>query len=260
MVPYVEFRGVYKSFGTQTVLSDLNLVIPQGKITYIVGRSGEGKSVTLKHIVGILQPDRGEIWVGGTRVDTLGPCERGALRRKIGFLFQDGALFDSLPVWENVAFPLVQSGLWDSLGARDLGDRVQRSLDLVGLGSTSPGAFPQELSIGEKKRVGLARALVVEPELLLYDEPTTSMDPEVAQWIDGLTAQLGKDSPGLTSLVVSHDIESCAQVADRIVLLHGGRVYAEGTRDEVLSSKDPLVQQFFSGSAEGPLTQPPSVP
>lgn len=250
MESIVSFREVSKAFGPLKVLRGLDLDIPKGRITFIIGRSGEGKSVTLKHIVGILRPDSGKISVLGQEVDTATRKDWIALRRRIGILFQDGALFDSLSVLENVAFPLREFGTNDEA---ELHTRVASLLEQVGL----PGrerAMPTQLSIGEKKRVGLARALALQPELLLYDEPTTSMDPLVSELIDDLIIQTQKKMPGMSSVVISHDLRSILEAAEYIVFLHEGRAYHQGTPDDFRRSQDPVVRQFLSGDRNGPLS------
>ncbi len=251
MGPYiVEFRDVHKTFGKHPVLRGLSVGIPRGKITFVIGQSGEGKSVTLKHTVGILKPDFGEIVFDGKSMAGASTEEWIEARKKIGILFQDGALFDSLSVFENVVFPLRE---FTSLSEPELKKECAYLLELVGL----PGrenAFPAELSIGEKKRTGLARALALKPKLLLYDEPTTSMDPLISELIDALIVDTQKRIPGLTSVVVSHDVGSILEVAEHIVLLVKGKVYKEGDAQEFKASTDALVQQFLSGSQTGPLT------
>lgn len=246
----VEFRGLKKSFGSQTVLSGIDLQIPRGKITFVIGQSGEGKSVTLKHIIGILQPDEGSVFIDGKNMSSSTSEEWIQVRQKVGILFQDGALFDSLTVFENVVFPIRE---FRTVSESDLVTECARLLQLVGL----PGkedAFPSELSIGEKKRVGLARALALSPSILLYDEPTTSMDPLVSELIDELIISTQKKIPGLSSVVVSHDVGSILEVPDHIILLVQGKVYLAGPTQVFKSTTDPLVLQFLQGSREGPLT------
>lgn len=248
--PVIEFVDVKKAFGSQRVLRGLSLSVPRNRITFIIGRSGEGKSVTLKHIVGILHPNSGTIRVLGREVKRGDRAGWAEVRKGIGLLFQDGALFDSLTVFENVAFPLREAGYRD--GAK-LNTRVADLLEQVGL----PGleqAFPATLSIGEKKRVGLARALALQPEILLYDEPTTSMDPLVSELIDNLIVETQKKNPSMTSVVISHDLPSILGIAEYIVLLHEGRAYAQGTPEEFRVNSDPVVRQFLSGDRNGPLS------
>jgi phospholipid/cholesterol/gamma-HCH transport system ATP-binding protein len=250
----VEFHDVHKTFGSNRVLRGIDLRIPEGKITFVIGRSGEGKSVTIKHIVGILKPDRGRVVFDGKDMTEAGPREWEVERRKIGLLFQDGALFDSLSVAENVAFALREDGT-ARMGLAQMNARVVELLAKVGL----PGIedkFPPELSIGEKKRVGLARALALDPKLLLYDEPTTGMDSLVSELIDNLIVDMQAKTPGLSSVVISHDVRSILKVAESIVFLHEGRIYMQGTPDEFRRSEDPVIKQFLTGSPRGPLSRP----
>ncbi len=222
----------------------------------MIGQSGEGKSVTLKHIVGILKADEGRVVVDGVDLSKASNAEWIAARMKIGILFQDGALFDSLTVFENVVFPLRE---FRKMNEAELLAECARLLELVGL----PGkeaAYPAELSIGEKKRVGLARALALSPSLLLYDEPTTSMDPLISELIDELIVSTQRRIAGLSSVVVSHDVGSILEVPDHIILLVRGKVYMEGSPQEFRNTADPLVRQFLQGGREGPLTLQRSSP
>lgn len=248
----IEIQGVNKSFGTKHVLNNLSFKIPRGKISFIIGRSGEGKSVTIKHVVGILKPDSGEIYIDGTPMHTATESLWEKMRLKIGILFQDGALFDSLNVFENISFPLVNHF---KLSERDVFLKVEALLESVGL-SGFEKKYPSELSIGQRKRVGLARAQALNPSLLLYDEPTTSMDPIVADLIDTLIVETQKKVVGLTTVVISHDVVSILKVAEYIFLLHQGQVYFQGTPDEFKKSPDALVQQFLNGDLHGPLDVP----
>ncbi len=238
------------------MLSGIDLKIPRGKITFVIGQSGEGKSVTLKHIIGILHPDEGSVFVDGKNMTQAGSEEWIKVRQKVGILFQDGALFDSLSVFENVVFPLRE---FRSFSEDELNAECVRLLQLVGL----PGkeqSFPAELSIGEKKRVGLARALALSPSILLYDEPTTSMDPLVSELIDELIISTQRRILGLSSVVVSHDVGSILEVPDHIILLVQGRVYLAGSTQLFKTTTDPLVRQFLQGGREGPLTLQRSSP
>ncbi|KAB8037993.1 ATP-binding cassette domain-containing protein [Silvanigrella paludirubra] len=248
----VSLIDVKKSFGNNHVLNGLNIEIPKHKISFIIGRSGEGKSVTLKNIIGILKPDSGEVWIDGFKMNDANEAKWNEARKKIGILFQDGALFDSLNIFENISFP-IQNHLKMSL--KDMETEVEKLLDIVGL----PGIqnkYPPEISIGERKRVGLARALALKPQLLLYDEPTTSMDPLVSDLIDNLIYNTQKNLDGITSVVVSHDITSVMNIAEYIFLLHKGKIYFHGTAQEFASSKDELVRQFLTGGRKGPLEVP----
>lgn len=248
----VEFRNVSKSFGPQKVLRELNLKIPRGRTTFIIGRSGEGKSVTLKHIVGILTPDTGSVFFDDQEMPKISGPLWVAARQKTGLLFQDGALFDSMTVAENVSFAINEHL---KLDFKETKKRIEELLELVGL-SGIIDAYPPDLSIGEKKRVGLARALSLNPKLLLYDEPTTGMDSIVAELIDNLVIETQKNQTGLTSVVISHDLPSILNVAEHIILLHEGRVYHEGSPENFKQSKDALVVQFLTGATEGPLAKP----
>lgn len=248
----VSLINVKKSFGNNHVLNGLNAEIPKHKISFIIGRSGEGKSVTLKNIIGILKPDMGEIWIDGMPMHTATEDQWNEARKKIGILFQDGALFDSLTIFENVSFP-IQNHF--KMPQKKIEHEVEELLEIIGL----PGIqnkFPPELSIGERKRVGLARALALKPQLLLYDEPTTSMDPLVSDLIDKLICTTQKKMDGITSVVVSHDITSVMNIAEYIFLLHKGKIYFHGTPKDFLSSPDELVRQFLTGGRKGPLEVP----
>lgn len=248
----IVLKDLNKSFANKNVLCDLNLKIPRGKISFIIGRSGEGKSVTLKHIFGILHPDSGEIWVNGTSMINASETTWEQIRKQIGVLFQEGALFDSLNVFENVSFPIVNHLDMDK---DDVNKEVENLLSLVGL----PGIenkYPSELSMGEKKRVGLARALALKPNLLLYDEPTTGMDPLVSDFIDELIKNTQHKMKGLTTVVISHDITSIMNIAEHIFLLHQGKIYFQGTPHEFRDTNDDLVKQFLTGNRNGPLSVP----
>ena len=242
----IELKGIHKSFNSHKVLNDLNLEIPDGKITVILGRSGEGKSVLLKHIIGLLKPERGRVIVQGTDLAKLDDREIKEFRKKFGMLFQNAALFDSLNVFENVAFPLKEHR---PMTDREMRDRVHEVLELVGLKGVDH-KFPSELSGGMRKRVGLARAIVLTPEILLYDEPTTGLDPIMTDAIDKLIMNTQKHL-GVTSIVISHDIEASFRIADKIAMIHEGVILLEGTRETFEKSKHPFVRQFLEGKATG---------
>jgi phospholipid/cholesterol/gamma-HCH transport system ATP-binding protein len=246
----IEFRDVYKAFGSNKVLNGLTVVIPKGKITFIVGKSGEGKSVTIKHIMGLLAPDRGSIVVDGKEITEYTDEELHVYRQQFGMLFQHAALFDSLTVEENVIFPLRERQR--SMPRKEMLARVHEVLEQVGLPNISQ-KYPSELSTGEKKRVGLARALVARPKVILYDEPTTGMDPLVSEMIDELIVKVGKDDPDLTSIVISHDLKAALATAENVVMLYKGKVSLEGEPQIFRTTKDPVVRQFFSGKVEGPM-------
>lgn len=223
--------------------------IPQGKITFIVGKSGEGKSVTIKHIMGLLRPDAGKIIVDGEDVTALPPEKLRSYRRKFGMLFQQAALFDSLTIGENVLFPLKEH---TKLPLADMLQRVEEVLRQVGLPNMQH-KYPNELSTGEKKRVGLARALATKPKILLYDEPTTGMDPLVSEMIDELIVQVNEQERGLTSVVISHDLKAAMATAEHIVMLYKGKIILFGSPATFAKSDDAIVRQFFSGRVEGPM-------
>ena len=214
----------------------------------MIGRSGTGKSVLLKHVVGLLQPDRGTVRVNGIDVATLEDKELLSLREQMGMLFQGGALFDSMTVGENVGLALREH---TPLPESQIEMVVAEKLSLVGLSGTE-GSRPSSLSGGMKKRAALARALAMNPKIMLYDEPTTGLDPITSDVINRLIRQL-QDRLGITSIAVTHDMRSAYHVADRIAMLHEGRIHAVGTPDEIQNTKDPILRQFIEGSSEGPL-------
>lgn len=243
--PMVRLVNISKSFGSLRVLDNVSLDIHRGQTTVIIGPSGTGKSVLLKHIVGLLRPDKGEVWFEGRRVDALAPHELVEVRKQIGFLFQMSALFDSLNVEQNVAFPLVQH---TGLEPRQRAERVDRVLKMVGLAGLQP-KMPADLSGGQRKRVALARAIVLEPCLVLYDEPTTGLDPIRSDVINELIIALSRRL-GITSIVVTHDMASANKIADRMLLLYDGQVVADGDPRTFRQSDSPLVQRFIKGQAD----------
>lgn len=245
----IRFEHISKSFGSRVVLDDLDLHIPKGKITFIVGKSGEGKSVTIKHIMGLLAPDKGRIVVDGEDITGFSHEELRLYRRNFGMLFQQAALFDSLTVGENVIFPLKEH---TKMPLTEMLARVEEVLAQVGLPNIQH-KYPTELSTGEKKRVGLARALVAKPKIVLYDEPTTGMDPLVSEMIDELIVQVNKEVKGITSVVISHDLKAAMATAEYIVFLYKGKVALAGSPDDFKKTKDAVVRQFFSGKVEGPM-------
>lgn len=245
----IEFCDVTKKFGNRAVLDRLNLVIPRGCITFIIGKSGEGKSVTIKHIMGLLKPTAGRIIVDEMDITEYDPERLRIHRRQFGMLFQHAALFDSLTVGENVIFPLREHS---TLPLPEMLQRVESVLVQVGLPNIQH-KFPTQLSTGEKKRVGLARALVAKPKIVLYDEPTTGMDPLVSEMIDDLIVQTSHDLPDLTSVVISHDLKAAMATADNIVFLYKGQVALAGPPAAFRVTKDPVVRQFFAGKVEGPM-------
>lgn len=246
----IEFKNISKSFGSKKVLDHLSFTLQKGKITFIVGKSGEGKSVTIKHMIGLLHPDEGQIILSGEDVTKFDPKRMRAHRRRFGMLFQSAALFDSMTVEENIEFPLKELG---NLSQKEIKQRVLEILNQVGLEEDLLQKHPSGLSTGEKKRVGLARALVSKPEIILYDEPTTGMDPLVSEMIDNLIVETSQKQKDLTSVVISHDLKAALATADRIIMLYKGKVALDATPDEFRKSKDEVVRQFFSGKIEGPM-------
>jgi len=245
----IVYQDVFKSFGPHHILRGLNLIIPEGGITAVIGRSGTGKSVTLKHVMGLLRPDSGKIWVGGDELTAMDDRALRKVRNRFGMVFQNAALFDSMSVFDNVAFPLREH---ERMKAKAIRDKVIHLLHAVGLHGVED-KMPSELSGGMRKRVGLARALVREPEFLLYDEPTTGLDPILTAAMDELMFQTQQSRPNLTSVVISHDMRAVLKFAEKIVMLHEGQVVHEGTPEWFEASDDALVQQFLSGSLEGPM-------
>ena len=244
----IRVRGLYRSFNGQHVLQGIDLDCPRGDTTVVIGRSGIGKSVLLKHIIGLMKPDKGEIWIDGIEITKLSSREMDNVRRRFGMLFQNAALFDSMNVMENVSFPLQEH---TRLTRREIEEKVREILRLVGLNGAEH-KMPSELSGGMRKRVGLARAIALDPPIILYDEPTTGLDPILSDTIDRLIMRM-EEELDVTSVVISHDIEGAFKIADRIAMLHDGRIQATGTPEEIRNSEDPVVRQFISGSAEGPI-------
>lgn len=241
---FIELKHVSKSFGRLVVLDKLDLAIPKGQSIVVIGASGTGKSVLLKHIVGLLRPDAGEVWFDGVRVDKMSERSLMNLRQRFGFLFQMGALFDSLTVGENIGFPLTEH---TRKSADEIDRIVHHRLGMVGL----PGLerkMPAQLSGGQRKRVALARAIALEPEVILYDEPTTGLDPVRSDVINQLILKLQRELK-VTSITVTHDMASAFKVGDRIVMLHDGKIIFDGTPEEIQQSEHPAVKQFVSGEA-----------
>lgn len=243
-MPIVRLINVSKSFDSLKVLSNVSIDIQPGGVTVILGPSGVGKSVLLKHIVGLLEPDAGEVWFDGERVDHLSESRQVAVRRKVGFLFQMGALFDSMNVEENVMFPLIEH---TKLTREEREQRVDRVLRLVCLSGIQT-KMPAELSGGQRKRVALARAVVLEPKLVLYDEPTTGLDPIRSDVINELILTLNR-ALGITSIVVTHDIASANKIADRMLLLYDGKIVCDGDPETFRQSENELVRRFIEGQA-----------
>lgn len=244
----IELINVHKRFGSQTVLNGLNLRIPAGSTTAVIGPSGEGKSVLLKHMIGLLRPDQGDVLVEGTSIIGLHHPQLNKVREKFAMVFQNAALFDSMTVYENVAFPLEEK---TSLSRDEISMRVATALQEVGLKNVNH-KYPDELSGGMKKRVGLARALQLEPQIVLFDEPTTGLDPVIRRAIHQLIKETQKKF-GFTAVIVSHDIPDIFDVAHHIAMLYRGQILQFGTPGEIQASDHPVVRQFISGSLDGPI-------
>ncbi|HEX9191285.1 MAG TPA: ABC transporter ATP-binding protein [Candidatus Deferrimicrobiaceae bacterium] len=245
----IEIRGLSKRFGKKVVLDGLDLAVPKGRNTVVIGGSGTGKSVLIKCVVGLLRPDSGEIRIEGEDVTKMDERELVRVRRKFGMLFQGSALFDSLNVGDNVAFALRRLKMFPERQIRDV---VEEKLTMVGLRDIQR-LMPAELSGGMKKRVGLARAIAAEPDILLYDEPTTGLDPIMADVINDLIVSL-RESLGVTSISITHDMASAYKIADTIAMLYKGRIVEVGTPAEIRGSSNPVVRQFVEGRAHGPIT------
>jgi phospholipid/cholesterol/gamma-HCH transport system ATP-binding protein len=240
----IELKNVSKAFGPLVVLDHLDLSIERGQSLVVIGASGTGKSVLLKHIVGLLRPDSGEVWFDGHRVDTLAERDLMEMRKRFGFLFQMGALFDSLNVGDNLAFPLVEHTHKKPPEIRRI---IAEKLELVGLPHFEK-KMPAQLSGGQRKRVALARAITLNPEVILYDEPTTGLDPVRSDVINQLIVKLNNELK-VTSITVTHDMASAFKIADRIVMLHEGKIIFDGTPKEIQETKVPIVHQFVIGQA-----------
>jgi phospholipid/cholesterol/gamma-HCH transport system ATP-binding protein len=244
----IQVIDVHRSFGSQQVLRGINLRVQKGEILAIIGRSGSGKTVLLRLIIGLVRPNRGQILIEGTDITQLSGRRLDRVRERFGMLFQGGALFDSMTVFDNVAFPLREK---TDLPPSEIADQVQKMLENVGLGEMGY-KFPAELSGGMKKRTALARALVTNPSSILFDEPTTGLDPILVHAIHQLIQET-HDTFGYTAVIVSHEIPEVFEIATRVAVIHEGRIIAEGTPEMILKSPDPFIQQFISGSLEGPV-------
>jgi phospholipid/cholesterol/gamma-HCH transport system ATP-binding protein len=245
----IEIRGLSKRFGTKVVLDGLDLKVPGGKNTVVIGGSGTGKSVLIKCVVGLLRPDEGEILIDGEDITRMKEAELVRVRQKFGMLFQGAALFDSLDVGDNVAFALRRLKM---VPERQIRDVVEEKLSMVGLREIQR-LMPAELSGGMKKRVGLARAIASEPDILLYDEPTTGLDPIMADVINDLIITL-RERLGVTSIAITHDMASAYKIADQIAMLYKGKIVEVGTPEEIRNTRNPVVAQFVQGRARGPIT------
>lgn len=248
--PKIQLKGVAKSFGSKKVLQGVDLEVPEGKSLVIIGGSGTGKSVTLKCVLGLIQPDSGSILIDGQETANLKGRQRDEMMRKFGMLFQGGALFDSLPVWQNVAFGLIHGKRMAKDEAREIAIEKLRA---VGLGSAVADLFPAELSGGMQKRVSLARSIAISPEIIFFDEPTTGLDPIMADVINDLIVQCVKDL-GATAMSITHDMASARKIADYVAMIHEGRIIWTGTVKELDNSGNPYVDQFIHGRAQGPIT------
>jgi phospholipid/cholesterol/gamma-HCH transport system ATP-binding protein len=244
----IEVIDLLKSFNGKKVLDGVNLSIEKGKITVIIGRSGGGKSVLLKHIIGLLKPDSGKILLGEEDITKMNEKELDIIRRKFGMLFQSAALFDSMTVGENVGFPLMEH---TSMYFEEIKGVVREKLQIVGLSGIEQ-MMPADLSGGMKKRVGLARAIVMDPEIILFDEPTTGLDPIMSDSIAKLIKNTQKEL-NTTYVVITHDIALTYKIADSIAMIHEGKIIEEGSVEEIKNSTNPIVRQFIEGKAEGPI-------
>ena len=247
--PKIELKGVKKRFGTKVVLDGVDLTLERGHSLVVIGGSGTGKSVMIKCVLGILKPDDGRILVDGQEVTRLRGRARDAVLRQFGMLFQGAALFDSLPVWENVAFGLIQGRGMARARAKDI---AIEKLAKVGLGAEVANLWPSELSGGMQKRVGLARAIAADPEIIFFDEPTTGLDPIMADVINDLIVATVRDL-GVTTLSITHDMASARKISSRIAMLYKGKIVWNGPTEDIDKSGNAYVDQFIHGRAEGPI-------
>jgi phospholipid/cholesterol/gamma-HCH transport system ATP-binding protein len=248
--PKIRLEGLCKSFGALVVLDHLDLEIADGESLVLVGASGTGKSVLLKHIIGLIAPDSGKVWIDGEDLWAMSEKDLNVFRRRFGMTFQEGALFDSLTVFENVAFPLRRQ---TKMPEAEIRERVLECLEIVHL-SGIEDKKPAELSGGMRRRVGFARAVTLEPEILLFDEPTTGLDPIMTDIIDSTILEMQHRMKS-TSVTITHNMSSAEKIGNRIAMIHGGRIVESGAPAEFLRSTNPLVRQFVEGRAEGPLTR-----
>jgi phospholipid/cholesterol/gamma-HCH transport system ATP-binding protein len=249
MTTMIEVKGVHKRFGSKVVLDGVDLTVEKGESLVIIGGSGTGKSVTIKSVLGLIPPDKGSIKVDGREVTRLTGRAREQVNSKFGMLFQGAALFDSLKVWENVAFALIQGR---GMGRAEAKKIALQKLAKVGLGAEVGELSPSELSGGMQKRVGLARAIAHDPEIIFFDEPTTGLDPIMADVINDLIVTTVKDM-GVTTLSITHDMVSARKIADRIAMLYKGKIIWSGRKEDIDKSGNPYVDQFINGRAEGPI-------
>ncbi len=248
--PKIRIRGLQKAFGRKRVLTGVDLDVGEGESLVVIGGSGSGKSVLIKCILGLIEPDAGSIQIDGEELVHARPARREALHRRTGMLFQGGALFDSLPVWENVAFGLIATRAANRREAREIA--VQK-LAQVGLGAEVADLYPAELSGGMQKRVALARAIAIDPEIIFFDEPTTGLDPIMADVINDLIVKITRDV-GATAFSITHDMASARKIADRIAMLFEGKIIWSGSVAEIEDCANAHVDQFIHGRAEGPIT------
>jgi phospholipid/cholesterol/gamma-HCH transport system ATP-binding protein len=248
-VPKIRIRGLCKAFGPKRVLDGLDLDVPAGRGLVVIGGSGSGKSVLIKCILGLIEPDAGTIEIGGRNVLAMSRTEREAVNAHIGMLFQQGALFDSLPVWENVAFGLLARRM---MARRDARPRAIEILAQVGLGADVADLSPAELSGGMQKRVALARAIAARPDIMFFDEPTTGLDPIMGAIIDALIVEQVKRL-GATAFSITHDMASAQRIGDTVAMIYGGRIIWAGPASSIRESGNPYVDQFVRGSSEGPI-------
>ena len=249
MPPMISLQHLYKSFSGKEVLRDMSIDIERGESVVIVGGSGTGKSVTLKHIIGLLQPDRGHVIVDGTDLCCMKPVDLNMFRRRFGMAFQEGALFDSMTVFENIAFPLRRH---TKMTEEEIRRRVEECLEDVHLTGVD-NKKPSELSGGMRRRVGFARAISLAPQILLFDEPTTGLDPVISDVIANLIVEMD-EKLHTTTVTITHDMKVAFKIADRVAMLYKGRIIEDGTPEQFQRSTNPIVQQFIEGTAEGPLT------
>lgn len=244
----IEIKDLYKAFGRQAVLNGATLTIPDREVVTIMGKSGCGKSVLIKHIMGLLSPDKGSVIIDGVDITTLDVRGLDSIRKKLGVLFQGGALFDSMTVDENVAFQLNEK---TKLGKREISDRVMQALEDVGLKGMGT-KYPAELSGGMKKRAGLARALITEPAIVLFDEPTTGLDPIISRSIHRLISTT-REKYQYTAVIISHEVPGIFEISDKVAMLYNGSIEEYGTPGEIVNSSNPVIKQFITGSLEGPI-------
>ena len=247
---YISLQHLHKNFGDKQVLRDMSIDVEQGESVVIVGGSGTGKSVTLKHIIGLLRPDKGRVLIDGNDITTMKDVELNQFRRHFGMSFQEGALFDSMSVFDNIAFPLRRH---TKMTEAQIRARVEECLEDVHLHNVEKKR-PSELSGGMRRRVGFARAISLKPDILLFDEPTTGLDPVISDVIADLIVEMDQKL-GTTTVTITHDMKVAFKIADRVAMLYEGRIIEQGTPERFQESPNPIVQQFIEGRAQGPLTE-----